>query len=338
MSQHGREPSASTTEPRPEKRVSPPTLLERMRSLFGLQAASIRDDIEDAIEESDTDVFTPQERSLLRSVLGLHEIRVEDIMVPRADMIAIALDDSLGKVLARFREAGHSRMPVHGETLDDPKGMVHIRDFVHYITEPAVMGSQAEGPAGTIHLDMAQTLEASGVMRSVLFVPPSMQALDLLVRMQATRTHMALVIDEFGGTDGLVTIEDIVEIIVGDIEDEHDEDESPKIEAHPDGSFTADARASLENVSEAVGSAIAGELEGEDVDTLGGLVTSLAGHVPAQGEVVTGHAGFDFEILDADTRRVKAVRVRPKPVAAVESPGPTVDAAEVLGGSVSRTD
>ena len=335
MSQHGRDPPFPTES---QKRATPPTLLERMRSLFGLQAASIRDDIEDAIEESDTDVFTPQERSLLRSVLGLHEIRVEDIMVPRADMIAIALDDSLGKVLALFREAGHSRLPVHGETLDDPKGMVHIRDFVHYITEPAVTGTQGEGPAGTIHLDMAQTLEASGVMRSVLFVPPSMQALDLLVRMQATRTHMALVIDEFGGTDGLVTIEDIVEIIVGDIEDEHDEDDSPKIESHPDGSFTADARASLEDVSAAVGLSIASALEGEDVDTLGGLVTSLAGHVPAQGELIPGHADVDFEILDADPRRVKAVRLRPKPAVPSEPAGPTDDPIAPMQAAAARND
>lgn len=311
MSQHGREPPPYAGEARTDRRAAAPTLIERMRALFGLQAGSLREDLEDAIEESGTsDVFTPQERAMLRNVLDLHEIRVEDVMVPRADIIAVALDDSLGEVLTRFREAGHSRLPVHGATLDEPKGMVHIRDFVQHITEPALaeIGRTSET---TLHFDMRQSLEASGVMRTVLFVPPSMQAIDLLVRMQTTRTHMALVIDEFGGTDGLVTIEDIVEMIVGDIEDEHDEDERPKITDNGDGSFTADARATLDDLGDALGLRLAPDDEAEEVDTLGGLVTSLAGHVPATGELVSGHAGVDFEIIDADPRRVKSVRLRP---------------------------
>ena len=317
--QHGREPVAQPSEPRADKRSSTPTLMDRMRSLFGLSAGSLRDDIEDAIEGGDTsDVFSAQERSMLRNVLDLHEIRIEDIMVPRADILAVASSDSMGDVLSRFREAGHSRLPVHGDTLDEPKGMVHIRDFVHYMTEPA---ANPDAASGTLHIDMAQSLEASGVMRPVLFVPPSMQALDLLVRMQATRTHMALVIDEFGGTDGLVTIEDIVEVIVGDIEDEHDEDDSPKIVAEDDGSYIADARASLDDVLARIGSLVAADDEAEEVDTLGGLVTSLAGHVPARGEHVRGNAGVDFEVLESDPRRVKSVRIRPKPVLPTMSSG-----------------
>ncbi len=322
MSVQGRDPPSS--DPKAEKQ---PTLLERLRALFGLQPGSLREDIEDAIEGNDTsDVFTAQERTMLRNVLDLHEIRVEDVMVPRADVLAIGLDASLGAVLALFREAGHSRLPVHGETLDDPKGMVHIRDFVHHITEPSITGEH-EASSGILHFDMSQTLEASGVMRPVLFVPPSMQALDLLVRMQTTRTHMAIVIDEFGGTDGLVTIEDIVEMIVGDIEDEHDEDDSPKIVAEANGAWTADARAGLEDLAEVLKRPVATPDEAEGVDTLGGLVTSLAGHVPAQGERIVGEAGIEFEIVDADPRRVKSVRLRIANGSDIESgPGPSTAA------------
>jgi CBS domain containing-hemolysin-like protein len=237
---------------------------------------------------------------------------VVDIMVPRADIVSIGSDASLKDVLALFRAASHSRMPVHGESLDDPVGMVHIRDFVDVITEP-------EGDAGdTVRVDMGRSLEQSGIVRSVLFVPPSMLALDLLVRMQATRIHMALVIDEYGGTDGLATIEDIVEVIVGDIEDEHDEEELPAVLREPDGTFLADARADLDEVAQTVGSPVATDEEAEEVDTLGGLVTSLAGKVPAVGETITGDGPLAFEILDADPRRVKQVRIRLKPAPTAE--------------------
>ena len=299
--------SSRDADARAERRNEPPTLLERMRSLFGLNAANVRDDIEDALDEPDPDaVFSPQERTMLRNVLNLHEIRVEDIMVPRADMIAVDCKANLKTVLTVFREASHSRLPVHGNTLDDPKGMIHIRDFVDVIAEPET------GDSVTVQVDMSRSIEDAGVMRPVLFVPPSMPALDLLVRMQTTRTHMALVIDEFGGTDGLVTIEDIVEVIVGDIEDEHDEDERPIVTSDADGTFLADARADIEDVAKVVGCPVATDEEAEDVDTLGGLITSLAGRVPAVGEVVSGEGPLAFEIVDADSRRVKQVRIRPK--------------------------
>ncbi len=305
--------SRDASDSRPERRGEPPSLLDRMRSLFGGGNANIRDDIEEALDEPDTDaVFSPQERTMLRNVLNLHEIRVEDIMVPRADIIAVADEATLKDVLAVFREASHSRLPVHGETLDDPKGMVHIRDFVDVIT-----AVETEG-VPTVQVDMARSLADAGIMRPVLFVPPSMLALDLLVRMQATRTHMALVIDEYGGTDGLVTIEDIVEVIVGDIEDEHDEDERPTVTREPDGAYLADARADLDEVAEVVGSPVATEEEAEEVDTLGGLVTSLAGRVPSVGEIVSGDGPLAFEVLDSDPRRVKQVRIRHKPP---ETPG-----------------
>ena len=205
-------------------------LLERLRSLLGLGIGSVRDDIEDALEESKEDAdFTPQERAILKNVLALHDVRVADIMLPRADIIAIAADTPLSDVLARFRTAGHSRLPVFGETLDDPQGMIHIRDFVDFLASEPRFGLAPEGAVGATRLSlpgvevgMSMPLAAAAILRPVLFAPPSMPALDLLLKMQTSRTHMALVIDEYGGTDGLVSIEDVVEAIVGDIEDEHD--------------------------------------------------------------------------------------------------------------------
>ncbi|QXX75925.1 hemolysin family protein [Methylovirgula sp. HY1] len=293
-----------------DRQHSRPSLIDRLRSLFGLGGASVRDDIQDALEDTSADPdFSPLERAMLKNVLSLHEVRVEDVMVPRADIFAIGFQSTLAEVLATFRSAGHSRLPVQGENLDDPRGMVHIRDFVDFIaaaTDDFKRGAEAQ--PNHLRLD-EMTLAQSGIVRPVLFVPPSMPALDLLVKMQATRTHMALVIDEYGGTDGLASIEDIVEMIVGDIEDEHDDEESPKIEREDEGSFVVDARAGLEDVSEVIGQDLTMITDAEDIDTLGGLITSLAGHVPLRGEIVV-EAGLEFEVLDADPRRVKRIRIR----------------------------
>jgi CBS domain containing-hemolysin-like protein len=302
-----------------------PSLFDRLRSLFGLGGASIRDDIQDALADTSTDVdVSPQERAMLKNVLAMHELQVEDVMVPRADIVAVSLDTSLVDVLDTFCAAGHSRLPVHGDTLDDPRGMVHIRDFVAYFADFAnsrntlatTPGSSARSSADS---SVEKPLESFGnlniplseanLLRPVLFVPPSMPALDLLVKMQATRTHMALIIDEYGGTDGLASIEDIVEIIVGDIEDEHDLDDSPQIDAAADGGFIVDARAGLEDVSAAIGADLKAISDAEEVDTIGGLITTLAGHVPVRGEIIV-EGGLEFEILDADPRRVKRIKIR----------------------------
>lgn len=290
------------------------SLMERLRGLFGLGAASIRDDIEDALEEADGDAgFTAQERTLLKNVLGLHELRVRDVMVPRADIVAAPLDATLGEALAILHEAGHSRLPVIGETLDDPRGMLHIRDFVHLLALAAAPKADAEKTEAPtcLSVDLAASLEAANILRPLLYAPPSMPALDLLVKMQATRTHMALVIDEYGGTDGLVTIEDIVEMIVGDIEDEHDLDESPQFESVAPGVFLADARVGLEEAEEKTGLALAAFGEQEEVDTLGGLAAAFAGRVPIRGEVVASpDHSFEFDIVDADPRRIKRLKLR----------------------------
>jgi CBS domain containing-hemolysin-like protein len=290
-----------------DKSGAKPSLFERLRVLFGLGGASIRDDVQEALGDiSAAPGFSPLERAMLKNVLSLHEVHVADIMIPRADIFSVAYDATLAEVLDVFRTAGHSRLPVHGENLDDPRGMIHIRDFVDFIAAAAdnFKGEPVDKPSFA-----EMSLAESGMLRPVLFVPASMPALDLLVKMQTSRTHMALVIDEYGGTDGLASIEDIVEMIVGDIEDEHDDDESPKIERTEDGSFIVDARASLGDVSQVLGQDLTSIVDAEDVDTLGGLITSLAGHVPVRGEILN-EAGLEFEVLDADPRRVKRIRIR----------------------------
>ena len=291
-------------------------LFERVRAMFGLAPASARDDIEDALEESASEEFTPQERAILKNVLKLHDVRVEDVMVPRADVVALALDTPLKKVLECFRTAGHSRLPVYEETLDDPRGMIHIRDFVIFLASDPRFGLMSGREAALQRrrrrdADSTCRCRRRASCRPVLYAPPSMPALDLLLKMQASHTHMALVIDEYGGTDGLVSIEDVMESIVGEIEDEHDEDETPELHASGDGGFIAEARAPLDAVSETVGFDFASLGEAEGVDTIGGLVTAAAGRVPNRGEILKGPGEFEFEVLDADPRRIKRLKIRP---------------------------
>jgi CBS domain containing-hemolysin-like protein len=290
---------------------------DRVLTRLGLKPReSIRHDLEDALEESveDTD-FSPRERAMLKNVLSFHRIRVEDAMVPRADIVAVAADTNLGELLNLFRTAGHSRLPVYGETLDDPKGMVHIRDFLDFIAMRADSGASESGssdetpPPSLGQIDLSMALASANILRPVLFVPRSMPAIDLLVRMQATRTHMALVIDEYGGTDGLVSIEDLVEMVVGDIEDEHDVDATITIMKAADGAYIADARASLEEITEMLGVDLSGEEGAEDIDTIGGFIVTVAGRVPSRSEVIVGPNGLEFEVLDADPRRVKRLRI-----------------------------
>jgi CBS domain containing-hemolysin-like protein len=285
-------------------------LLHRFRS-----RDSIREDLEEVLSEAtEAADFSPHERAMLKNVLGFHRIRVSDVMVPRADIVAVATDTSLGELLALFRTIGHSRLPAYGETLDEPLGMVHIRDFLDFIAgaaeagtrEPDLTGLPGEVDLGKV--DLSVTLASTNIMRPVLFVPQSMPAVDLLVRMQASRTHIALVIDEYGGTEGLVTIEDLVEMVVGDIEDEHDET-APMLVREDPNAILADARASLEEVSEELGYDLAGVVEADEVDTVGGLVVTLVGRVPSRGEIIGGPDGLEFEVLEADPRRLKRVRI-----------------------------
>ena len=235
-------------------------------------------------------------RDLVDQAQAFQSLRVEDVMTPRADVVAVELETSLEDVLRQFAENEHSRMPIYRETLDDPLGVVHIKDLVKLIAPG--QETPPEWSAPVLHR----------VRREVLYVPASMRAADLLVRMQSTRTHLALVIDEFGGTDGLVTLGDLLEAVVGEIDDEHDVDVTPAVTPRP-GGWDADARAALEDLEIQVGQPLSPDDE-EEIDTVGGLVASLAGRVPQRGEVITHPAGIEFEVADADPRRIKRLRVR----------------------------
>lgn len=246
-------------------------------------------------EEEAAAVIGDDERVMLANILKLRHLTAEDIMVPRADIVAVEVGTALDALFDVLSREGHSRLPVFRETLDDVIGLVHIKDLLPY----------AKGE---------KSFMLTTITRSVLFVAPSMRVLDLLLEMRRTRVHMALVVDEFGGTDGLITTEDLVEEIVGEIEDEHDVTEGPKLVRRPDGSLIADARAEVEEFEELVGPVLTKDEREEDIDTLGGLVVAIAGRVPARGELVVHQAsGISFEVIDADPRRVKRLRLRNLP-------------------------
>lgn len=305
------------------------------------QGEKLRENIADALL-TDSDIgaaFSPEERAMLQNILHFREVRVEDVMVPRADIEAVEQSITIRDLLILLEDSGRSRMPVYCETLDDPRGMVHIRDVLSYVTrqarnkrragQRAQVGENGEKPArqpraqfDLARVDLDKSVAEAGLIRKVLFVPPSMLASDLLKRMQAARTQMAVVIDEYGGTDGLVSHEDIVEMVVGDIDDEHD-DEDTMIARVSDDTFLVDARAELEEIAETIGPDFDIREEAEEIDTIGGLIFSALGRIPARGEVVEAIPGFEFHILDADPRRIKRVRiVRRKTAAARRQRGP----------------
>ena len=306
------------------------------RLLRPQNASSLREDLRDvlATEESASIGFSPVERAMLNNILRFREVRVEDIMVPRAEIEAVDQDTKIGDLMLLFLDTGRSRMPVYAETLDDPKGMVHIRDLLGYMIKEGrnkrrtssrtnaatavVPDAPAPKPASKSvkPFDLARvnpdtTIAEAGLIRPVLFVPPSMLASELMVKMQAERIQMALVIDEYGGTDGLASLEDIVEMLVGDIEDEHD-DEEAMFTRQSDDVFIADARVELEEIAAAIGPDFDVSGQVNEVDTLGGLIFAELGRIPARGEVVQAVPGFEFHVLDADPRRIKKVRISRK--------------------------
>jgi CBS domain containing-hemolysin-like protein len=293
-------------------------LTRAIRSLFGWKPGSVRDDLQVVLDTSTPDEvgFSAVERAMLRNILSLHERRIADVMIHRADIVAVKRDIPLGELMSLFESAAHSRLVVYNETLDDPEGIVHIRDLLAFMTVRAAKPkSKAKTkkpvPAGLDlrAVDLALPLSEANIIRKLLFVPPSMRAIDLLAQMQASRIHLALVVDEYGGTDGLVSIEDIVEQIVGEIDDEHDSDEPPSIVRQADNSFIADARASLDDVRSVIGEEFVTGEAGEEVETLGGFLVTHVGRLPVRGEVISGPGNFEIEVLDADPRRVKRLRI-----------------------------
>jgi len=263
--------------------------------------------IEEALRNDDGTTFTARERGMLQKTLQFRELRVEDVMLPRGEIAAVDEKTTLGALLEVFAEAGHSRVPVYRDTLDEPLGMVHVKDLVSWLIAEGRNGEAGQGlDLGAA--DLSKTIADTNMMRDLIFAPPSMSALDLLVRMQSQHIHMALIIDEHGGTDGLVSIEDLLEEVVGDIEDEHDSDEEPYISEEGDA-VIADARAEIEDVEARIGLSLSSDAD-EDVDTLGGLIFTMLGRVPVRGETIHHPAGVDFEVLDADRRRVKRIKLK----------------------------
>ena len=251
-------------------------------------------DLHNILEDSDDKVrsFTQEEENMLQNVIGFGTSRVEDCMVPRADIIGVDKDAKIKDVLKLFSNSNHSRIPVYRETLDDPIGMLHMKDLISVFTD-----------------DNFNEIKLENFLREILFVPPSMKSRDLLVRMQTSRIHMALVIDEYGGTDGLVTIEDLIEEIIGEIEDELFEEDLDRIKIFENHIDTY-ARTSIEEINNLIGKSLfTGDID-EEINTIGGLVFVLAGRVPQRGELIKHPLGFEIEITDADSRKIKKVRLR----------------------------
>ena len=253
-------------------------------------------DLNNILEDSDDKVrsFTQEEENMLQNVIGFGISRVEDCMVPRADIVGVDKDSKIKDVLKLFSDSNHSRMPVFRETLDDPIGMLHMKDLISVFTD-----------------DNFNEIKLENFLREILFVPPSMKSRDLLVRMQTSRIHMALVIDEYGGTDGLVTIEDLIEEIIGEIEDELFEEDLDRIKIFENHIDTY-ARTPIEEINNLIGKSLFTEDIDEEINTIGGLVVVLAGRVPQRGELIKHPLGFEIEITDADTRKIKKVRLRIK--------------------------
>ncbi|MGD9805328.1 MAG: hemolysin family protein [Hyphomicrobiaceae bacterium] len=307
---------------------SGPGWLSALRARLGLGAQqTLREALEEAVRteaEGDT-TFSPVERDMLLRLLRLGGLSVEDVMVPRADIIAIEEDASIAELMRLFNEAGVSRIPVYHETLDDPRGMVHVKDLLRYLSEgdqgnsDQVGGGEptsgAETPcSGSAGGDnLSRPIRTAGLLRPVLNVPPSMPAVNLLIRMQGTRNHIALVVDEYGGTDGLVTIEDLVEQVVGDIEDEYDVEEAANITEDARHGLVAQARTPVAELEEHLGVKLLHPDDEGEIDTVGGLVVARLGRVPVKGELVSHENGIGLEVLEADPRRVKRLRIHRPP-------------------------
>ncbi|WP_417459634.1 hemolysin family protein [Kordiimonas sp.] len=279
--------------------------IRSLKDMLGFRAneTSLRESLEEALEEHEEETRAPalgqEQREMLFNVIEYAGLRVDDVMVPRADILSVSNEISFADLVRIFADGSHSRMPVYRETLDEVVGMVHVKDALKVV---------ADG------LD-AEAFKVESIQRPVLFVPPSMKVIDLLAKMRVARTHMAIVVDEYGGTDGLVTVEDIVEEIVGEIEDEHDTIEDPYIIPIEAGGYDADARIEIDELEDELGIDLLPEEDDEDVDTLGGLVFTLAGCVPEIGEMISHESGYRFEVVDADPRRIYKVRIHiPGPV------------------------
>lgn len=312
-------PTAPANNPEPPSSTASvpargPTIWSRIKAMLARGTVSLRDDLQVALDEegsAEAADFSESERTILQNVLKLSNVSVGDVMVERSDIQAIEADVNLGTLIARFRQVRHSRLPIFDDNLDNIVGFIHVKDALGKITEP-VTDPEKEVPVKLVSSVLRQKIGKLDIKRDAMFVPTFMPVGDLLQSMRASRVHMAIVVDEYGGTDGLVTIEDLLEVVVGEIEDEHDELAAALIRKVGEDTYIADARAELRDVRTMLGPDFDPGEFAEEVETIGGLVFDLAGHVPKRGEKVTRLAGFDFEILAADSRRIKRLRIRRK--------------------------
>jgi CBS domain containing-hemolysin-like protein len=290
-------------------------LLARLKArLGGAPEATLRESLDRAMEthaaQNPGETIKEDAKSMMVNLIEFADLRVGDTMVPRADIVAIEDSASVRDLLERFVDANHSRLPVYRETLDDLTGLIHVKDLLGWMAARSRGKHKRKTAAPGFSVaaaDLAIPVRQLNIQRELLFVPPSMPAADLLLKMRASRVHMAVVVDEYGGTDGLVSIEDLVEEIVGDISDEHDVDEQA-VKQTGEGVYVADARVDLDELEALLGVRLLPDSE-EDADTLGGLIFAMLGRVPTRGELVRHPTGLEFEILDGDPRRVKRVRI-----------------------------
>ena len=254
--------------------------------------ASRRDELENllAVPSADMASFDPHEEALLRNILGLQDLNASDVMIPRADIVSVSMAESFSEIIAQMTAANHSRLPVRRETLDDIAGIIHIKDVF-------------------AHLHAGKAPDIGTLLRPALFVAPTIRLLDLLHEMRLRRRHLALVVDEFGGVDGLITIEDLVEEIVGEIEDEHDQTVQPQMTFNEDGTILAEARLEVKELETLTGRLLEDD-DRDEIDTLGGLVCAVAGRVPGRGEVVRHPSGLQFEVVEGDPRRLALLKIR----------------------------
>ena len=286
----------------------------KMREALAFRAPSVREELAEALEEDEGNgkaTFSDNERQILQNVLKLKDMRVEDVMVPRADIEAVENSETMATLIACFHNAGHSRLPVYSDNLDNILGFVHIKDALQRLTAVNEKNGDddKQSPVKFLTPVLKRKIGNKELVRELLFVPPSMPVSDLLQKMQATRVHMAMVVDEYGGTDGLVTIEDLLEAVVGDIEDEHDDEDEKLVNKLDDNVFIADARVELTELRGIIGEDFDPSNYAQDADTLGGLIFDLVDRVPVRGEVISQFKGFEFEIMQADARRIKMVRI-----------------------------
>lgn len=297
-----------------------PTFISKIRRSLSRNKADLRESLEgviaDHVEQEGSSTVPDEARSMLQNLLGFADLRVDDMMVPRASIVAADETSNMRDLLAQFIDANHSRMPIYRESLDEIVGMIHVKDYLRWMATKGTK-KKTKTPAGImlVATELSSTIKQHpSMIRDVLYVPPSMPAPDLLIKMKTSHIHLAVVVDEYGGTDGLVSLEDLVEEIIGDIADEHDTDaEQGMIRKQDDITYVANALISILTLEEMFKVDLLPDDLEDEVDTLGGLIFEMAGRVPTRGEIIRHASVLEFEILESDPRRVKRVRIHIKP-------------------------